>query len=49
MAAVPWASFNNDKLRELADQPIRSEFKASVEEQETSMTEMSTGIPQHQL
>jgi hypothetical protein len=38
----PAASFNNDKLRELADQPIQSEFKASVAEQETSVTEIST-------
>jgi hypothetical protein len=37
----PVASFNNDKLRELADQPIQSEFTACVAEQETSVTEIS--------
>ena len=38
----PVASFNNDQLKELADQPIQSEFTASVAEQETSVTEIST-------
>jgi hypothetical protein len=38
----PTASFNNDKLKELADQPIQSEFEASVAEQETSVTEIPT-------
>jgi len=38
----PAASFNNDRLTELADQPIQSEFTASVAEQETSVTEIST-------
>jgi hypothetical protein len=36
------ASFINDNFRELADQPIHSEFTASVAEQETSVTEIST-------
>jgi hypothetical protein len=36
------ASFNNDNLRELADQSIHSEFTASVAELETLVTNIST-------
>lgn len=45
----PVASFNNDKLRELADQPIHGEFITSTAEQETSVTRNFYRIPQHQL
>jgi hypothetical protein len=38
----PVASFNNNKLRELADQPIQSELTACVAEQETLVTEISS-------